>query len=161
MFDLAVPYLVRDSRNQEEDHHGQVGISAYCPDTARRGDCARPERGAVAHRPSVGADEATRDVPGTEGTDQAPASAVALLMKILGSMGAARNVSIIPWVTELSTVHAAGVLNVPQLFPIALLEKSYLPHWTVGKHRKIDMECYLLHGRHRQRLHSCSRSTCR
>jgi hypothetical protein len=72
----------------------------------------------------VGADEATHDVPETDGTDQAPASAVALLMKILGSMGTARNVSIIPWVTELSTVRAAGVLNVPRLFPVALLEKA-------------------------------------
>lgn len=61
MFDLAAPYLVRDSRNQEEGHHGQVGISAYCPDIARRGDCARPGTGSVAHSPSEGADEATHD----------------------------------------------------------------------------------------------------
>ena len=124
MFDLAAPYLVRDSRNQEEGHHGQVGICAYCPDIARRGDCARPETGSVAPSPSVGVDEATHDVPGTDGTDQAPASVVALLMKIRGSMGEAHNVSIIPLVTELSTVHAAGVLNVLRLFPGALLEKA-------------------------------------
>lgn len=160
MFDLAAPYLVRDSRNQEEGHHGQVGICAYCPDIARRGDCARPETGSVAPSPSVGVDEATHDVPGTDGTDQAPASVVALLMKIRGSMGEAHNVSIIPLVTELSTVHAAAVLDVLRLFPVALLEKSQLPHWTVGKHRQVDMECYLLDGRHRQRSHSCSCSTC-
>ena len=100
-------------------------------------------------------------LPGADGTDRAPASAVALLMKIFGWIGAAHNVSIIPLVTELSTVHAAAVLNVLRLFPLALLEKSQLPHWTVGKHRQVDMECYLLHGRHRQRSHGCSRSTCR
>ena len=42
--------------------------------------------------------------------------------------------------TELTTVHAADVLNVSQPFLIRLLDRKAIPHRKVGRHRHIRME---------------------
>jgi excisionase family DNA binding protein len=69
-----------------------------------------------------------------------PAGAVALLMDILEAMAAGRGVTIIPENAELTTVQAAGVLNVSRPFLIGLLENGTIPHRKVGRHRRIRME---------------------
>jgi excisionase family DNA binding protein len=69
-----------------------------------------------------------------------PAGAVTLLMEILGAMGTGRGVTIIPENTELTTVEAAGVLNVSRPFLIRLLEEGAIPFRKVGKHRRIRMD---------------------
>ena len=69
-----------------------------------------------------------------------PAGAVALLMGILEAMAAGQGVSLIPENAELTTVQAAGVLNVSRPYLIKLLEENAIPHRKVGKHRRIRME---------------------
>lgn len=69
-----------------------------------------------------------------------PAGAVALLMDILEAIAAGRGVTLIPENAELTSVHAAEVLNVSRPFLIKLLEDNVLPHRKVGKHRRIRME---------------------
>src|SRR5258708_7434031 len=69
-----------------------------------------------------------------------PAGAVALLMDILEAMAAGRGVTLVPENAELTTVQAAGILNVSRPFLINLLEDNVLPHRKVGKHRRVRME---------------------
>ena len=69
-----------------------------------------------------------------------PAGAVSLLMDILEAMAAGRGMTIIPENAELTTVQAAGILNVSRPFLIRLLENGGLPYRKVGKHRRIRME---------------------
>jgi excisionase family DNA binding protein len=77
---------------------------------------------------------------GHDQTLELPAGAVALLMDILEAMAAGQGVSLIPENAELTTVQAAGVLNVSRPFLIKLLEENAIPHRKVGKHRRIRME---------------------
>jgi excisionase family DNA binding protein len=69
-----------------------------------------------------------------------PPGAVALLLDILGAMAAGQGITLIPENAELTTVQAAGVLNVSRPFLIGLLEEGQIPHRKVGKHRRIRME---------------------
>lgn len=69
-----------------------------------------------------------------------PAGAVALLMDILEAMAAGRGVTIVPENAELTTVEAAGVLNISRPYLIKLLDECVIPHRKVGKHRRIRME---------------------
>ena len=55
-------------------------------------------------------------------------------------MAAGQGVTIIPENAELTTVQAAGVLNVSRPFLIKLLEDNAIPHRKVGKHRRVKME---------------------
>jgi excisionase family DNA binding protein len=65
---------------------------------------------------------------------------VALLMDILEAMAAGRGVTIVPENAELTTVEAAGVLNISRPYLIKLLDEGVIPHRKVGKHRRIRME---------------------
>lgn len=69
-----------------------------------------------------------------------PAGAVALLMDILEAMAAGHGVTIVPASEELTTVEAAGALNVSRPYLIKLLDDGVIPHRKVGKHRRIRME---------------------
>jgi excisionase family DNA binding protein len=66
-----------------------------------------------------------------------PAGAVSLLVNVLEAMAAGRGVTIIPENTELTTVEAAGILNVSRPYLIKLLDEKVIPHRLVGKHRRI------------------------
>ena len=77
---------------------------------------------------------------GHDQTLELPAGAVALLMDILEAMAAGQGVSLIPENAELTTVQAAGVLNVSRPYLIKLLQENAIPHRKVGKHRRIRME---------------------
>ena len=72
-----------------------------------------------------------------EGPLELPVGAVALLVEILDAMAAGCGVTISPEAVELSTVEAAGVLNVSRPFLIKLLDEGALPYRKVGKHRRI------------------------
>ena len=74
---------------------------------------------------------------GQEQPIELPAGAVALLMDVLEAMAAGRGVTIIPEKAELTTVEAAGILNVSRPYLIKLLEDKAIPHRLVGKHRRI------------------------
>ena len=69
-----------------------------------------------------------------------PAGAVELLMDILEAMAAGQGVTIVPENAELTTVEAAGLLNVSRPFLIRLLEDGVIPHRKVGKHRRVRLE---------------------
>ena len=69
-----------------------------------------------------------------------PAGAVALLMDILGAMAAGRGVTLMPENADLTTVEAAGILNVSRPFLIKLLEEGKIPYRKTGTHRRIRME---------------------
>lgn len=69
-----------------------------------------------------------------------PAGAVALLLDILGAMASGQGVTLIPEKAELTTVQAAGILNVSRPFLVKLLEEKQIPHRKVGKHRRILLE---------------------
>ncbi len=74
---------------------------------------------------------------GQEQPIELPAGAVALLMEVLEAMAAGRGVTIIPQNAELTTVEAAGILNVSRPYLIKLLDEKVIPHRLVGKHRRI------------------------
>lgn len=69
-----------------------------------------------------------------------PPGAVALLMEVLEAMAAGRGVTLIPENAELTTVQAAGILNVSRPYLIKLLDEGAIPHRKVGTHRRIRME---------------------
>lgn len=69
-----------------------------------------------------------------------PAAAVSLLMDILGAMASGQGITLIPENVELTTVQAAGVLNVSRPYFIKLLDAGQIPYRKVGKHRRILME---------------------
>jgi excisionase family DNA binding protein len=74
---------------------------------------------------------------GQEQPIELPAGAVALLMEVLEAMAAGRGVTIIPENAELTTVEAAGILNVSRPYFIKLLDEKVIPHRLVGKHRRV------------------------
>jgi len=74
---------------------------------------------------------------GQEQPIELPAGAVAVLMDVLEAMAAGRGVTIIPENAELTTVEAAGILNVSRPYLIKLLDEKVIPHRLVGKHRRI------------------------
>lgn len=69
-----------------------------------------------------------------------PTGAVKLLVRVLEAMADGRGVTVIPEGAELTTVQAAGVLNVSRPFLIKLLDENSIPHRKVGKHRRVRME---------------------
>jgi excisionase family DNA binding protein len=77
---------------------------------------------------------------GKEQPIELPAGAVALLMEILEAMAAGRGVTLIPENAELTTVQAAGLLNVSRPFLIKLLDERIIPHRLVGRHRRVLMD---------------------
>jgi excisionase family DNA binding protein len=74
---------------------------------------------------------------GQEQSIELPAGAVAVLMDVLEAMAAGRGVTIVPENAELTTVEAAGILNVSRPYLIKLLDEKVIPHRLVGKHRRI------------------------
>lgn len=77
---------------------------------------------------------------GQEQAFQLPVGAVGMLMEILEAMAAGQRLRLVPENVELTTVQAAGILNVSRPFLISLLEQGRIPCRKVGKHRRIRTE---------------------
>ena len=68
-----------------------------------------------------------------------PATAVDLLVQVLEALAAGQGVTLLPESAELTTVQAADALNVSRPFLIKLLDQKAIPHWKVGRHRRIRL----------------------
>ncbi len=75
-----------------------------------------------------------------EQTIDLPGGAVDLLVHVLEAMAAGRGFTLIPEAAELTTIQAAGILNVSRPFLVKLLDQKAIPHRKVGRHRRIRME---------------------
>ena len=84
---------------------------------------------------TVHINDAEQDVP-----IELPASAVNLLLDILGAMAAGQGIAIVPEDAELTTAQAADLLNVSRPYLIKLLDIERIPYGKVGKHRRIRTE---------------------
>lgn len=69
-----------------------------------------------------------------------PKGSIELLIEILRAMEAGQAIQIIPVNAELTTVQAAGVLNVSRPFFIKLLEQGEIPYRVVGTHRRVLLD---------------------
>ena len=69
-----------------------------------------------------------------------PAGAAVILRDLLANMSRGHGITMFPRLAELTTVEAAGILNVSRPYVIKLLDEGKLPHRMVGSHRRIPLE---------------------
>jgi excisionase family DNA binding protein len=75
---------------------------------------------------------------------QIPAELSDVLVAALGNLAAGQHVSVLPRDSEVTTVQAAGMLNVSRPYLIKLLEENKIGYRKVGTHRRVDTESLLL-----------------
>lgn len=88
-------------------------------------------------------DEELIEALGEVGTEDAlviPRATAVMFAQILDLLAHGRGVQIFPKGGELSTQHAADMLNVSRPYLIGLLESGEIPFRKVGKHRRIRFE---------------------
>lgn len=69
-----------------------------------------------------------------------PVSVVALLLGILRMKANGLGVALTPLHSELTTGQAADLLHVSRPYLVKLLEAGDIPHYKVGKHRRVRRE---------------------
>lgn len=69
-----------------------------------------------------------------------PKKALELLFFIVQNMSEGKSISLIPSDSEVSTQHAADMLNVSRPHLVKLLEKGLIPFKKVGSHRRILLQ---------------------
>ena len=95
-----------------------------------------------------GDDSVHVEVVGEAGTRQSfvlPATAVRLLTDVLAGLAEGRTVVIMQDNKELTTQHAADMLNVSRPYLIRLLQEEKIAYHKVGTHRRIflrDLQAY-------------------
>jgi excisionase family DNA binding protein len=62
-----------------------------------------------------------------------------LVMSLLTHISKKQMVTLVPYGADLTTQKAADLLNVSRPFLLKLLEQEEIPHYLVGKHRRIKM----------------------
>ena len=78
-----------------------------------------------------------------------PSSLRRVLVAAARQLADGNGVSIMPVTAEVTTQHAAGLLNVSRPFVIGLLEKGEIPFHKVGTHRRIRLKDLLAYRRKR------------
>lgn len=74
---------------------------------------------------------------GSEQDATIPAAAYRLFVDILTQMSLGNAVTVIPIHAELTTQAAADLINVSHPFLIKQIESGEIPHYKVGRHRRI------------------------
>ena len=69
-----------------------------------------------------------------------PTNALFLLSTILKNMAEGKSITIVPSDSEVSTQHAADMLNVSRPHLVKLLETGSIPFKKVGSHRRILLQ---------------------
>jgi excisionase family DNA binding protein len=78
-----------------------------------------------------------------------PHSVFAVLARVVHEMAQGNAVRVMPVYAELTTQHAANLLNVSRPFLVKLLEEGEIPYKKVGTHRRIRLEDPLVYKEHR------------
>ena len=73
----------------------------------------------------------------TEKTVEIPASAAAMLLRLLSDMAAGHAVTLVRVRAELTTQQAADLLGVSRPFVVKQIEEGRLPFRKVGSHRRV------------------------
>ncbi len=77
---------------------------------------------------------------GTEQTVVLPDAAYRLLVDVLTQMSQGNAVTLIPIHAELTTQEAADLLNVSRPYLIKQIEAGDIPHYKIGRHRRIRFD---------------------
>ena len=80
------------------------------------------------------------NIEGSEEKVTIPKKAISLLVTILSHMADGKSITVIPSASEISTQHAADILNVSRPHLVKLLEKGEIPFRKVGSHRRVLLQ---------------------
>jgi excisionase family DNA binding protein len=80
-----------------------------------------------------------------------PATVFSLLQRVTEVLARGGAISVVPVGKELTTQQAADILNISRQYLVRLLDEGRIPHFRVGKHRRVHAEDVLAFRRERDR----------